>query len=58
MEVETKKHAESQLKMEKFHNLKFRAYPHAKLNTSKMRCKKLRTVTNNEEIETALKNRE
>ena len=33
--VENKKHAENLLKMEKIHNLNCRAYPHAKLNTSK-----------------------
>ena len=34
VEVESKKHAESILKMEKIHNLKCCAYPHAKSNTS------------------------
>ena len=42
--------------MEKFHNLKCRAYPHAKLNTSKgiVRNKELSLATP-EEIETAFK---
>ena len=42
--------------MEKFHNLKCRAYPHAKLNTSKgvVRSKELSLATP-EEIETAFK---
>ena len=34
VEVESKKHAENLLKMEKFLNLKCHAYPHAKSNTS------------------------
>ena len=38
VEVESKKHADNLLKMEKFHNLKCRSYPHAKLNTSKGDC--------------------
>ena len=54
MEVKTKKHAKNLLKMEKFHNLKCSAYPHAKLNTSKGigRSKELSLATL-EEIETA-----
>ena len=42
--------------MEKFHNLKCHAYPHAKLNTSKgvVRSKELSLATL-EEIETAFK---
>ena len=56
VEVESKKHAENLLKMEKFHNLKCRAYPHAKLNTSKgvVRSKELSLATP-EEIETTFK---
>ena len=56
VQVESKKHAENLLKMEKFHNLKCRAYPHAKLNTSKGvgRSKELSLATL-EEIETAFK---
>ena len=44
------------IEMEKFHNLKCRAYPHAKLNTSKgvVRTKELSLATL-EEIETAFK---
>ena len=59
VEVESKKHAENLLKMEKFHNLKCHAYPHAKLNTSKgiVRSKELSLATL-EEIETALKKKE
>ena len=34
VEVESQKHAENLLKMEKFHSLKYRAYPHAKSNTT------------------------
>ena len=52
VEVESKKHAENLLKMEKFHNLKCRAYPHAKLNTSKGVVRSKETP---EEIETAFK---
>ena len=54
--MESKKHAENLLKMEKFHNLKSHAYPHAKLNTSKgvVRSKELSLATL-EEIETAFK---
>ena len=54
--MESKKHAENLLKMEKFHHLKCRAYPHAKLNTSKgiVRSKELSLATP-EEIETAFK---
>ena len=56
VEVEIKKYTENQLKREKFHNFKCRAYPHAKLNTSKgvVRSKELSLATP-EEIETALK---
>ena len=56
LEVESKKHAENLLKMEKFHNLKCRAYPHAKLNTSKgvVRSKEL-SLAMPEEIEMAFK---
>ena len=57
MEVETKKHPENlKKKMEKFHNLKYYAYPHAKLNTSKgvVRSKELSLATP-EDIETAFK---
>ena len=56
VEVESKKHTENLLKMEKFHNLKCRAYPHAKLNTSKgiVRSKELSLATP-EEIEMAFK---
>ena len=56
VEVESKKHTENLLKMEKFHNLKCRAYPHAKLNTFKgiVRSKELSLATP-EEIETAFK---
>ena len=56
VEVESKKHADNLLKMEKFHNLKCHAYPHAKLNTSKgvVRSKEL-SLTRPEEIETAFK---
>ena len=52
MEVEIKKYAKNLLKMEKFHNLKCQAYPHAKLNTSKgvVRSKELSLATP-EEIE-------
>ena len=52
VEVESKKHTENLLKMEKFHNLKCRA----KLNTSKgiVRSKELSLATT-EEIETAFK---
>ena len=35
VEVLTKIHAENILKMDKFHNIKCKAYPHARLNTSK-----------------------
>ena len=34
-EIQTKKHAENILKMDKFHNIKCKAYPHSRLNTSK-----------------------
>ena len=56
VEVESKKHADNLLKMEKFHNLKCCAYPNAKLNTSKgvVRSKELSLATP-EEIETAFK---
>ncbi len=56
VEVESKKHAENLLKIEKFDNLKCRAYPHAKLNTSKgiVRSKELSLATL-EKIETAFK---
>ena len=56
VEVESKKHDQNLLKMEKFHNLKCLAYPHAKLNTSKgvVRSKKL-SLAISEEIETAFK---
>ena len=56
VEVESKKHAENLLEMEKFHNLKYRAYPHTKLNTSKgvVRSKELSLATP-EEIEMAFK---
>ena len=56
VEVESKKHAENQLKMEKFHNLKCCAYPHAKSNTSNgiVRSKELSLATL-EEIETTFK---
>ena len=54
--VESKKHAENLLKMEKFHILKCCAYWHAKLSTSKgvVRSKELSLATP-EEIETAFK---
>ena len=56
VEVERKNHAENLQKMEKFHNLKCRAYPHAKLNTSKgvVRSKEQSPETP-EKIETAFK---
>ena len=56
VEVKSKKHAENLLKMEKFHNLKYHAYPHAKLNTSKgvVRSKE-QSLATPEEIETAFK---
>ncbi len=56
MEVESKKYAETLLKMEKFHNLKYRDNQHAKLNTFKgvMRSKELSLATP-EEIETSFK---
>ena len=56
MKVESKKHTENLLKMEKFRNLKCRAYPHAKLNTSKgvVRSKELSLATP-EVTETAFK---
>ena len=56
VEVETKKHAENLLKMEKFHNLKCCFYPHPKLNTSKgmIRSKEL-SLAISEEIKTAFK---
>ena len=56
VEVESKKHADNLLKIEKFHNLKCRAYPHTKLNTSEgvVRSKELSLATL-EEIETAFK---
>ena len=56
VEVESKKHAENLLKIEKFHNLKCRTYPHAKLNSSKgvVRSKELSLATQ-EEIKTAFK---
>ena len=53
VEVESKKHAENLLKMEKFHDLKC-AYPHAK---GFLRSKELSLATP-EEIETAFKNKE
>ena len=56
VEVENKNHAKNQLKLEKFHNLKCRAYSHAKLNTSKsiVKSKELLLATL-EEIEAAFK---
>ena len=59
VEVESNKHAENLLKMEKFHNLKCRAYPHTKSNTSNgvVRSKELSLATL-EEIEMTLKNKE
>ena len=56
VEVETKKHAENLLKMQKFHNFKCCADPHAKLNISKgvLGSKDLSLATP-EEIETAFK---
>ena len=59
MEVENKKHAENQLKMEKFHNLKCRMYLHAKLNISKsvIRSRAFSQAIP-EELETALQKQE
>ena len=56
VEVESKKHTDNLLKMEIFRNLKCRAYPHAKLNTSKgiVRSKELSLATP-EEIEMVFK---
>ena len=56
MEVDSKKHAENLLKMEKIHNFKCHAYPHAKSNISNgiVRIKKLSLATL-EEIETTFK---
>ena len=34
VDVQMKKHAENILKIDKFHNIKCKAYPHARLNTS------------------------
>ena len=54
--MESKKHTENLLKMEKFHNIKCRTYPHAKLNTSKgvVKSKELSLATL-EEIKMAFK---
>ena len=56
MEVESQKHVENLLKMEKSHSLKCRAYPHAKSNTSNgiVRSKELSLATP-ETIETTFK---
>ena len=56
MEMGSKKHAENLLKMEKFHNFKCRAYPHAKSNISNgiVRSKELSLATP-EEIEMIFK---
>ena len=56
MEVESKKHAENLLKMEKFHNFKCLAYPPTKSNMSNgiVRSKELSLATP-EEIETTFK---
>ena len=56
VEVESKKHAENLLRMEKFHNLKCRIYPHAKSNTSNgvVRSKEL-SLAKLEDIETTFK---
>ena len=56
VELESKKHTENLLKMEKFHHLKCHTYPHAKLDTSKgvVRSKELSQATQ-EEIEMASK---
>lgn len=59
IEVENKKHATSLLKMTNFHNVKIRAYPHQKLNSSKrvVRSREL-TLCTIEEIKTELKAKE
>ena len=56
VEVESKKHAENLLKMEKFHNVKCHAYPHVKSNNSTgiVRSKELSLGTL-EEIEMTFK---
>ena len=56
VEVESKKHAENLLKVEKFHYLKCHTYPHAKSHTSNgdVRSKELSLATP-EEIETTFK---